>query len=280
MKLLYLFLPSHKPVLEVWPVFSSLLSTCFAGLYPSLWLLLWCPEWTRLAACHRWLDWSTNTGVERVKSWDAEKVSEMSSKVKGNYDAFLRVIMIPADKNAPIRQFFYCRLYVISKTVDPATCKPHWELTNRQAPSQKKPVNTIFQLELYAALKTINLGSAVTRKNCLLKKRRLHVWRQRKWGECSMIKGGSWGHSAASSFSKHPHHFQWFCPSPLIIHEPHPPHIWGTTSACLKLLAWLEDSWRNYTLQQGCWPWWHQCEVLKTCVSLVSVFLSHFTTWF
>lgn len=135
MKLLYLFLPSHRPVLEVWPVFSSLLSTCFAGLYPSLWLLLWCPEWTRLAACHRWLDWSTNTGVERVKRWDVEKVWGVI-KGQGNYDAFLRVIMIPADMNAPIRQFFYCRLYVISKTVDLANPTER-TLTNRQAPSQK-----------------------------------------------------------------------------------------------------------------------------------------------
>lgn len=54
------------------------------------------------------------------------------------------------------------------------------------------------------------------------------------------------------------------------------PHLRNHPCLSVCLLAWLEDSWRNYTLQQGRRPWWHQCEVLKTCVSLVSVFLSHF----
>lgn len=129
-------------------------------------------------------------------------------KGQGNYDAFLRVIMIPADMNAPIRQFFYCRLYVISNTVDLANPTER-TLTNRQAPSQKisNPVNTIFPAGTVCCFKSNKPWSPVTQKNCLLKK-----------GEKELRRVQHEGHSAASSFSKHPHHLQWFCPSPLILH--------------------------------------------------------------
>lgn len=154
MKLLYLFLPSHRPVLEVWPVFSSLLSTCFAGLYPSLWLLLWCPEWTRLAACHRWLDWSTNTGVERVKSWDVEKVWGV---IKGQLWCFSQSYNDSCWYECSNQTVFLLQALCDFKDCGPS--QPHWENINKSTSSISEDIKWTlsFQLELYAALRTINL---------------------------------------------------------------------------------------------------------------------------
>lgn len=105
--------------------------------------------------------------------------------------------------------------------------QPHWENINKSTSSISEDIKWTlsFQLELYAALRTINLDP----KELLVKKKKKtpSCLEKRNWGECSM-KGILQPPPSVNTLIT----FNEFSTYSSL--KPHPPHIWGTTPACLS----------------------------------------------